>query len=247
MSHNFNSFSEEESLLAAGYVLGDLGDDEILRLKALIEENPGLVQEIQAMQSSFDLMPQSLSLLEVPERLHQKIVTPIESEQRLPQRSSRSTLFKWISGLMAIALAWVVFDNWRLRDQLRVANQARPDRIAEILQQPNSRLIGLTSKASDATGTLLFTPGRWQEVIVSVGNLPPLPPDQIYRLWLALENSEIIYCGEFNTDTDGSIFVRFTPSKTPPKGVKATKLFVTVDAKEGDLQPSDLEVMEGLI
>jgi hypothetical protein len=119
--------------------------------------------------------------------------------------------------------------------------------VASILKQPNSRLISLKSKESKAAGTLLFTPGRWKEVIVSLGNLPPLPPDQIYRMWLSLDNGEILYCGEFNTDSEGSVFVRFTPPKTPPKGIKATELFVTLDAREAPLRPSEQRVMEGNI
>ncbi|HIK39316.1 hypothetical protein [Thermoleptolyngbya sp. M55_K2018_002] len=29
-----------------------------------------------------------------------------------------------------------------------------------------------------AVGTVLFTPGRWDEVVVSMENLPALPPDR---------------------------------------------------------------------
>ena len=70
-------------------------------------------------------------------------------------------------------------DNLRLRQ--RLAHQAETERVASILQQPNSRLIALAGHNSDAAGTLLFTPGNWQEVIVSLGDLPPLPPEEIYR------------------------------------------------------------------
>ena len=86
-------------------------------------------------------------------------------------------------------------------------------------------LIALTANDSAAAGTLLFTPGRWQEVIVSFGDLPPLPPDQVYRMWLALENGAIIYCGEFNTESDGSVFVRFTPPETPPPRREGNRTF----------------------
>ena len=66
-------------------------------------------------------------------------------------------------------------------------------------------------------------------------------------MWLALENGEVIYCGEFNADDTGSVYVRFTPLETPPKGVKTTELYVTVDKNGPTPDPSGPRVMEGSI
>ena len=237
--------SEEEEQLAAGYVLGDLTDAEVTRLEELLADNPALQQEIQAVQTSMDLLTQSLPTVQPPASLRAKIVA---SPEFAPSSSRRSSPFiKVLAGLGAIALLLLSADNWRLRYQLGLAQQVSPDRVAAILQQPNSRLIALTGNDSAAAGTLLFTPGRWQEVIVSFGDLPPLPPDQVYRMWLALENGEIIYCGEFNTESDGSVFVRFTPPETPPEGVKTTELFVTIDASAESPDPTGTRVMQGTI
>lgn len=237
--------SEEEEQLAAGYVLGDLTDAEVTRLEQLLADNPALQQEIQAVQTSLDLLSQALPTVQPPASLRAKIVA---SPAIAPPSARRSNNWvKGLAGLGAIALLLLGADNWRLRYQLGLAQQVSPDRVAAILQQPNSRLISLTGNDSAAAGTLLFTPGRWQEVIVSFGDLPPLPPDQIYRMWLALENGEIIYCGEFNTESDGSVFVRFTPPETPPQGVKATELFVTIDASAASPDPAGTRVMQGTI
>ena len=148
-------------------------------------------------------------------------------------------------GIATLASLLLATDNFRLRNQL--AQDVESDRVASILQQPNSRLISLAGNDSAAAGTLLFTPGNWNEVIVSLGDLPPLPPAQIYRMWLELENGEVIYCGAFNTDADGSVFVRFTPPESPPAGVKATELFVTVDAAEATPSSAGERIMQGVI
>jgi hypothetical protein len=239
--------SDDEKMLVPGYVLGDLTAEEIEQLEQLVADSPDLLKEIYALQVSFALLPQGLPVVEPPPSLRQAIVSAPELQQ-LPQ-PSRSTrrLLTLLAGLLTLATLALTLDNLRLRQQLQVAQNAQIDRVASILQQPNSRLISLNSKDSKASGTLLFTPGRWQEVIISLGNLPPLPPEQIYRMWLSLENGEILYCGEFNTDSGGSVFVRFTPPKTPPKGVKATRLFVTINAHEAPLTPSGERVMEGTI
>ena len=248
-NNQLKPLSEEEEQLAAGYVLGDLTDAEVTRLEQLLVDNPTLQQEIQAVQTSLDLLSQALPTVPAPASLRAKIVdAPAIAPAIAPPSSRRSgALLKGLAGLGAIALLLLGADNWRLRYQLGLAQQVSPDRVAAILQQPNSRLIALTANDSAAAGTLLFTPGRWQEVIVSFGDLPPLPPDQVYRMWLALENGEIIYCGEFNTESDGSVFVRFTPPETPPQGVKATELFVTIDASADAPDPAGTRVMEGTI
>ncbi|MEO1144928.1 MAG: anti-sigma factor [Cyanobacteria bacterium J06638_22] len=257
-----NLFSEEEQQLATGYVLGDLTEEEATRLEALLTENPALIQEIHALQTSYALMPEALDLVEAPASLQERILVPTPAvaapsaavaapsvaTEAPPQRRSRRSRLAWIlTGLGAIATLLLLTDNLRLRNQLSLAQAASPERVADILRQPNSRLISLAGSDSDAAGTLLFTPGNWQEVIVSLGDLPPLPPDQIYHMWLGLENGDVIYCGEFRTGEDGSVFVRLTPLENPPEGVGATELYVTVDADSATPDPTGERVMEGVI
>ncbi|WP_338088501.1 anti-sigma factor [Nodularia spumigena] len=43
--------------------------------------------------------------------------------------------------------------------------------------------------------------------LLSLQNLAPLPKDQIYRLW-AIVNNEKIYCGEFNSDSQGKVLMQ---------------------------------------
>ncbi|NEQ97324.1 MAG: anti-sigma factor [Cyanothece sp. SIO2G6] len=243
--------TEAQKLLAAGYVLGDLTPEEVVQVETQAVDNPALRQEITALQTSFDLMPQALEIVAAPASLRYEIVAAQSETQEVEvsQQPPFRPRLRWLvlAGIAAIATFAVALDNLRLRHQLRLARQVDPDRVAAILQQPNSRLIALTSGDSEAAGTLLFTPGSWDEVIVSLGDLPPLPPDQIYRMWLALENGEVIYCGEFNTDDERSVYVRFTPLETPPQGVKTTELFVTVEAAEDQPSAEGQRVMTGVI
>ncbi|MEL6223129.1 MAG: anti-sigma factor [Cyanobacteria bacterium J06626_14] len=238
-------------MLAAGYVLGDLTPDEMAELEQIVDTDPEWQDELYAMQASFEVVPQGLVTVEPPPHLLDNILSAhAEQNEVAQQRWTSKSLLRLIAGMAAIASLLLITDNLRLRRQLQFARQVDPDRVASILQQPNSRLISLTGNATNTTeaaGTLLFTPGNWQEVVVSLGNLPPLEPEQIYRMWLSLENGTVIYCGEFNTDQDGSVFVRFTPLESPPEGVGATELFVTVGASADAPEPSGLRVMEGVI
>lgn len=267
--------SEHEQMLVAGFVLGDLTTEETAQLKQLAAINPKIRQEIRAMQASLELMPQALAPLAPPPHLRQRVVeselVPVAAPISMPvpvavstsatvsglsnpepvtaRNSPFSRRARSILKLLAVVLAFITLllaaDNLRLRSQLRLAETRNLDRVADILQQPTSRTISLVGNSNEATGTLLFTPGNWSEVIVSLGNLPPLPPDRIYRMWLALDNGDAILCGEFNTEGDGSVFIRFTPPESPSEGVKATELYVTQEELESIPMPQAERVMEG--
>lgn len=145
------------------------------------------------------------------------------------------------------ALTRVEQINANLTSQLN-HQAADLDAAATILQQPNSRLVALEGEGDEtanAVGTLLFTPGQWQQVVVSLGNLPPLPPDEIYRMWLTLENGQTIFCGEFNTDQQGNVFVELRPNEKVPQGVRATGIFVTVESATDPLEPTGEPVIAG--
>ncbi|NJR71459.1 MAG: anti-sigma factor [Synechococcales cyanobacterium CRU_2_2] len=166
---------------------------------------------------------------------------------------------KLIAAIAALAAIALGLDNLRLRNQLTVATQASEaiarnstpnpliPSLASILQRPKSRLVALQNADASLSGTLLFTPGQWQEVVVAFGNLPPLPPDQVYRMWLEMANGEVLPCGEFQPDATGQVFLKLTPPKTPQKGVKATGIFVTIDARQAPLQPTANRLLSGTI
>jgi hypothetical protein len=44
-------------------------------------------------------------------------------------------------------------------------------------------------------------------MVMTLNNLTPLPQGKIYRLW-GVKNGKKIYCGEFNTDQQGTVLVK---------------------------------------
>jgi hypothetical protein len=83
--------------------------------------------------------------------------------------------------------------------------------------------------------------------VISVRNLPPLSAKQVYRLWLTLNNQQVIYCGEFLTDGRGNASQPIKPPQAPPPGTKATGLFVTVDLENAPVSPTGTRVISGEI
>jgi hypothetical protein len=73
-----------------------------------------------------------------------------------------------------------------------------------VLLQPNVRVVnlpGIVDAFRTATVTVFYAP-QSTTAYVSVANLPPLPPDQTYQLWLINRNQRLP-SSVFNTDASG--------------------------------------------
>jgi Anti-sigma-K factor rskA len=253
--------SEEEQILSAGYVLGDLSAAEITQFESALVTNPELRAEVAALQVAFDKLPQGLPSIPPPPGLKSKVIASFEAEfgsnqsvnlsQPTQIETTRSTnkvltLGRILAGIGLLIGGLLAFDNFNLRQELQVAQQVNQQELASVLNQPKSRLISLSTQ-SEVVGNVLFTPGNWQQVIVSAKNLPPLPVDRVYRMWLELANGQIIPCGEFKTDDRNSIFIKLNASQKPPVGVKAKGVFVTIDRSTDPLQPTNKRIIQGTI
>ncbi len=264
------SISEDEQMLAAGYVLGDLSTSESTEFESVLAANPALQAEVYALQLAFDKLPQGLPQVSPPPPLKAKILDAFTAESNPPPTPawegnvgaeaaidrSQSTIiepkktFPWgkiAAGIGLLICGLLAFDNFKLRQELQFAQQVDRQDLATVIQQPKSRLVALNNRDSQPVGNILFTPGKWQKVIVSAQNLPPLPVDRVYRMWLELTNGQILPCGEFKTDAGGNVFVKLNAKQDPPKGVKAKGVFVTIDRPDAPLAPTGERVIQGTI
>jgi anti-sigma-K factor RskA len=258
---------------AAGYVLGDLDPVERQQFEQKLRQDSDLQAIVGSLQDSFGRLAQTGPLQSAPAGLGDRILATFEQSQALdsacsaPQtrQANRPRLNVIQAAVVAAGLAtigWLGLDNWQLRTalvtaekNLQVANQSsnQSSSVAGLLQRPTSKLVALKSVPNvtdPAAGTMLFTPGKWQQVVLSLDNLPPLPPDQIYRMWLQLADGQVLPCGEFVPNSSGGIFVTLRPSKLPPKGVKATGVLVTIEmSTPGNvpLKPTGTTLLTGSI
>ncbi|MEO0988350.1 MAG: anti-sigma factor [Cyanobacteria bacterium J06639_14] len=242
------SLTDEEITLAAGYVLGDLDAEEQMRAEQLLETHSAFAREVNALLDSLQLVPPAIAKTPPSPSLRDQVLTTHRVESAPPSLSQKR--WRWpillvtAAGLVAVLLG---VDNVRLRSRLRLAQTPEAEHVAALMQNPQSRLIALEGEGVPAAGTLLFTVGNWQEVIVSLSGLPLLPPDQVYRLWLLLETGEFIFCGEFRPESEGSTVIRLLPPEQPPEGVKTTGIFVTADSASSSLEPIGDPIVQGTI
>ena len=257
------AFGKMEQMLAAGYVLGDLSRLETTEFESALITNSALQAEVSALQIAFGKLPQGLTQVAPPPDLKAKIIesfTAVESIASSPVNIPQPTaveitpavsqVFSWnriLAGIGLVIGGLLAFDNFNLRQELQLAQQVNQQELASVLNQPKSRLVSLSNQEDRVVGNVLFTPGNWQQVIVSAKNLPPLPVDRVYRMWLELVNGQVIPCGEFKTDDRGSIFIKLNAKQQPPVGVKAKGVFITIDRPNDPLQPTGQKVIQGAI
>ncbi len=271
---NPSALSEDDLILVEDYVLGELSPEVAAAVERRVHSDQALRQELCALQATLRVLPQAMPVLAAPPELRDRILTAntlrsnilTAAPASVPPRPAPAlgAAIPWGKIAVGIAAALALLlgaDNLRLRQALSETDQTNRDLLAQLdqedaevvanlLQRPTSRLVALageSNEAANAAGNLLFTPGQWQQVVVSLGNLDPLPPEEIYRMWLTLENGQIIFCGEFNTDELGNVFVELRPDEDVPQGVKATGIFVTVESASAPLEPTGERVMAGSI
>ncbi len=229
--------SSWEGEALADYLLGALPPEQASALEARLAQDPRLLAELQALQETLHLLPYGLPGVIPPASLRNKVMAEAGIEEVLtPLQPALSSLgfgcltaeWRWLGGLAVVALALLVFDNWRLRQALPLARLESVQALANLLQQPGSRLVNLQGEA--AAVNLLYRPGEWQEVVLAARDLPQPDPGERYHLWLKLEDGETLHCGNFQVDAQGAALVALRPPRPLPEGARPQEVLVTAQA-----------------
>ncbi len=244
--------ADEIKELAAGYVLDELEPSEMAEFEQLLATDVAVLQEVRELQVALGGLSVNVPQLTPPPNLRAKTLAslgvvdqPLEQSSVPKKKIDRAKIIAIFALLASAALLW---DNLRLRQNMSFAQQQTAEKVVSLLQRPNGKLVSLADPASGAAnGTILFTAGKWQEVVLSAQNLPPLSAEQVYRLWLNLDNQQTIYCGEFQPDRQGRVSRSIQPPQVPPPGTKATGLFVTLERQDAAISPTGTRVMSGKI
>ena len=176
---------EHLQLLIAGYVLGNLDAEEVEDFKQLLIDSPEVAAEVSRMQQALELSD-AIPEAQPPARLRSAILAAhalqtSSSVQQLSRENRRS--FSWSRALnfaTIVAIAVLGINNHRLQQALQ-ASQTETQRVATIVYslQP-------ASKDNAATATISVDPNRL-EAVLTVQNLPPLPPGKVYALWTVVK------------------------------------------------------------
>ena len=245
-------FAYDLALLA----LGALQGEERVTLEKHLEGCPACRRELERLRGDMALLALSAAGPAPPSRSRERLLKVIAQEPRAQKTAERRSSWTFLPWLAAAALLLVAGFFWQQSDRLaqRVAQlqdefgqqQAQLERAREVVSTLTSTdALRVTLVAAQAPpqpqGKAIYVRDR-SSLIFLASNMPALPPQRIYELWLIPTNGAPIPAGVFKPDARGSATVVEPPL---PAGVEAKAFAITVEPEQGSSTPTMPIVMTG--
>lgn len=261
--------------LAAGYVLNNLDEAEIASWEKLLKTHPELSNELEELQSAFNLFADVVPMHQPSDQLLSEIrataqadLNPIEASDRGSQSGvdgqwgDRSKTWLRIGGAIAASVvALLGVQLYFLNSQLQQANatieqlerdlqyaQAQAQTVSPVvntLQQPGTLIYSLQGSNLATSASGRLVMSAQQEVIILVQNLPQLPEGKVYRLWADLP-TEAALTYCGQFNSNTQGIIQLTPSSNLC-GNNPTQMVITVDAATDPTTRGGPVVMQGQI
>lgn len=209
------------------YILQALHAEDIAAIAAHLRTCLDCQKKLLIYENLFINIATSPAKYEIPEKVWSNIYRVIEND--LPQKSKEPFLEKvasfflhlpqWIIPLSAAAIAvfttlylWILDmqkKSMLLQSQIyHLQEEQQKQRwVSSFLTTPEMQRVLLKgeARASEATGTILIQPQEVYAILI-VKNLPPLPLNRVYQLWL-IRDKKRENGGVFRVDTSGTAFI----------------------------------------
>jgi anti-sigma-K factor RskA len=176
------------------------------------------------------------------------------------QRESRGETRKrswwnWVLAPVAAALALVSLGLWRVNQRLdgevREARlevvrlqqeRVRVERLVNVLAAPETVTVKLaaTDAATKSSGVVRYN--RNSGTVIYTAELPPLPADKVYQMWLVPTSGAPISAGTFSQAEPGKTQVW---SAQVPANIEPKAFAVTIEPAGGVPQPTGPKVLLG--
>lgn len=240
------------------YALGALQGDERVALEKHLQDCSACREELRHLQGDMALLALSTSGPKPPQRSRERLMSAIAKEpRRSPAPASSGKVWwrvlEWAAAAASIVVVFMLLrQNSDLQQRLAVlANdsaqqQAQLQRAKEVvatLTAPDAaRFTLVTGKTPQPQGKAIYVRER-SSLIFLANNLPALPPQKAYELWLIPTSGAPIAAGVFKPDAHGSATVVNPPL---PTGVEAKTFAITVEPESGSAAPTSTPIMVGL-
>jgi len=246
-------FAEDLAL----YALGALGGAERQTLEKHLDGCASCRLELELLRGDGSLLALTTAGPKPPARAKQRLMSAIANEPRLPspkaaslsERRQRSwwPAFGWpaLRWVAVVALALVCIGLLRQHTALRQnaaslraqftdqgSKLEQANQVVATLLDPETTKIELVAVGNEPQprGKAIYQ-RRNRNLIFFASNLPPLPAEKIYELWLFPANGGApIAAGLFKPDARGSATVVNPPL---PEGIEAKNFVVTLEPESG--------------
>jgi len=238
------------------YALDSLTGEERTLLEKHVEGCAACRRELEQLRGDVALMAMSVGGPKPPARARQRLLDAIAREPRRTSLTARRGWWALAPWFAAAALALLAAWFWRQSDQLsqRVA-RLESQSAEQQAQLQQAREVVATLTATDALvvpvtapntppqpqGKAIYVRDKARLIFVA-SNMPALPPQRAYELWLIPVKGAPIPAGVFKPDARGSAIVIHPPL---PAGVEAKAFAITVEPEAGSSSPTMPIVMIG--
>ncbi|NJM45751.1 MAG: hypothetical protein HC860_05905 [Alkalinema sp. RU_4_3] len=252
MNHDMDNNQNPWPELLAGYVLGDLSSDDMIRVQQHLETHPEAVEEVRALEMALGLLPLGLPSQPVPPYIKTNLFKQIDPmATREPRRH-----FRWqvaIGGIAAAAIAALGVQNYQLQAQLQGTRQevaglrssqeklATNRDLASLVGNFSGRRLEMAGSgvAAGAKGEVFIMPEQ-NRAVLAVDHLPSPPPGKVYHLWAIVEGSKV-GCIQFVPERDGKVLMQLPADRWSG----AAQVAVTLEPVVSEAVPSGDMVMVG--
>lgn len=197
MTHPLSCEQCEEWL--PGYVLHALTPEEAVATAAHVQTCARCQTRLAVYEDTVGRLGEAVTLHEPPADLQHHLMTTVRSDLAPTRVTLRETRPRWwqirlprwalaltvANAVLLAGMAWFTWQAWsRLRHERQQVVQTLDlqRQTLAVLTEPTRRLVVL-GNGGRARGTLLIQAAARKAVLI-VQDLPPLPPNRVYQLWL---------------------------------------------------------------
>jgi anti-sigma-K factor RskA len=252
MTHDIDNSSQNPwPELLAGYVLGDLSSDDMIRVKQHLETHPEAVEEVRALEMALGLLPLGLPDRPVPPHIKTTLFRQIAPVAR--QARGRRHWMVLAGSMAAAAIAALGVQNYQLQAQIQGAQQemaglrsaqeklvANRDRASLVGNFEGRKLSMAGSGAAQGAKGEVFIMPEQNRAVLAVDNMPQPPEGKVYHLWAVVDGQKVA-CIQFVPERDGKVLMQLPANRWS----KAVQVAVTLEPVVGDAVPSGDMVMVG--
>jgi len=239
------------------YALGALTGEERRVVEKHLQDCSACRRELEQLRGDAVLLALSASGPKPPTRSRERLMAAIAKEpRRVPQIRSQErrhpwAAFAWIAAAAAVVIAvLLVHQNTNLRRRLAEVETNSKKQDQQLLEAKQF-LATLTSPDAQhftlVAGKLPPQPQGKAIYVRSSGmlvflasNMPAIPPQKAYELWLIPTSGAPIPAGLFKPDAHGAATVIKPPL---PTGVEAKTFAITVEPETGSSAPTSRPIM----
>jgi anti-sigma-K factor RskA len=237
------------------YALGALEGEERSTLERHLASCPDCRRELGLLRGDMAIMALAAAGPKPPQRSRDRLMKAIAREPKF-RPAPRRAWWGFAGWITAAAMALVAFGFWgqyenskrqvAIMSQAAIEQQAALEKsreVVETLTAPDAMTVTLVAAKAppQPQGKAFYVRDR-SRLIFLASNMPKLPPQKAYELWLIPSKGAPMPAGMFKPDAHGSGMVINPPL---PAGTEAKAFAVTVEPEAGSAAATSPIVMIG--